>query len=82
MAPKAPASLPGREKDCRAIREAAQNCSPASLSGRKQRLEHVQFVHLGVDPQEEVGWGHRFSQRIFRLPRAEPAGGRLTWIFI
>ncbi|RMD99989.1 MAG: hypothetical protein D6814_04535 [Calditrichaeota bacterium] len=45
------------------------------MSGRKQKLEHVQFVHLGVDPQEEVGSGHRFSQRIFRLLRAEPAGG-------
>ncbi|RME00306.1 MAG: hypothetical protein D6814_03740, partial [Calditrichaeota bacterium] len=56
-------------------REVAQNRSPASLSGRKQRLEHMQVVTLGVDPQEEVGSGHRFSWRIFRLLRAEPARG-------
>ncbi|RMD97225.1 MAG: hypothetical protein D6814_09900 [Calditrichaeota bacterium] len=56
--------------------------APASLSGRKQRLEHVQFMHVGVDPQEEVTCGHRFSQRIFLLLRDEPAGGAATLIFI
>ncbi|RMD99011.1 MAG: hypothetical protein D6814_06355, partial [Calditrichaeota bacterium] len=25
------------------------------LSGRKQSLEHVQFVHFGIDPREEIG---------------------------
>ncbi|RMD99712.1 MAG: hypothetical protein D6814_05070 [Calditrichaeota bacterium] len=42
----------------------------------KQRLEHAQIVHIGVDPQEEIGWGHRFSPLIFRLLRDKLVGAR------